>query len=86
MDEPVLEETKKARAASARILTRRINELRTLYTNECPREEVREKKEVVKCQFDQLGYLHDDVISSLGNDAENPESLPMKENEECSSK
>ena len=62
------EEAKKARSSETRLLTRRIGELRATYSRGGSSEEVMEKIFNVKSVFDELGYLHDHVLSYLGDD------------------
>ena len=62
------EEGKKARSSKARLLTRRIGELRRTYSHGGSSEEVMEKIYNVKSVFDELGYLHSHILSYLGDD------------------
>ena len=63
----LMEETKKKRSAKGRHLTRRIGELRTAYTRGAAKEEVLEKIGIIKLTFDELGYIQDEVLDSLGD-------------------
>ena len=64
---------KKRRASKARTLTRRIKALNNVITDRIAKEDIHEKINAVKYDFEELGSIQDEVIELIQDDGDDGE-------------